>query len=245
MTKIDDLLNSRISKEPSFSKVKALARQSADGSLSSFSGLFKVGELTDSEKRLLESILHEYRHENGDIQNDLQSLISITSEVKAIHNQAALLHGERIKKVQTILKTYRDGAFTAWLYAAYGNRQTPYNFLLYFEFCEELPKEIRPKVDAMPRQAIYALASRSAPLEKKQELITSYTGQTKREMLELIRTTFPLDKDDKRRADDGQMILSSLVKLFHEYKKSKHDIEPEKQQEILSMLSRFVTLAKN
>ncbi|MDB6082011.1 MAG: hypothetical protein JWO53_1283 [Chlamydiia bacterium] len=242
MTKIDALLNERINAQPSLSKVKALAQRSSDGSLSSFSGLFKVGELTANEKSLLESILREYQDEARDIQPDLQSLISITSEVKAIHNQAALLHGERIKRVQAILKSYRDGAFTAWLYAAYGNRQTPYNFLLYYEFCETLPSDIRPKVDAMPRQAIYALASRKAPVEKKQEFITSYSGQTKREMLDLIRTTFPLDKEDGRKSDDGQMVLTGLVKLFHSFKRLKSEIEPEKQEEIKSMLTRFLQL---
>jgi len=242
MAKIDDLLSERISADQSFSKVKALARQSADGSLTSFSGLFKIGELTEREKGLLESILREYQEGKEDIQKDLHTLISITSEVKAIHNQAALLHGERIKRVQTVLKNYREGAFTAWLYAAYGNRQTPYNFLLYFEFCDALPKEIKTKVDAMPRQAVYALASRQAPLEKKQEIIVAYAGETKRELLELIRASFPLAKEDGRRTDEGQVILGALVKLLHSYERLKEVIPDDQQKEIRRALTRFLSL---
>jgi hypothetical protein len=239
MSKIDALLQERMGAQPS-QKVKALARQSSEGGLSGFSGLFKVGELSDREKGTLEAILLEYKQNEDDIGHDLQSLISITSEVKAIHNQAALLHGERIKRVQAILKSYRDGAFTAWLYAAYGNRQTPYNFLLYFEFCQALPQEIRAKVDNMPRQAVYALASRQAPIEKKQRFITTYAGQTKREMLELIRTEFPLAKDDKRRSDDGKTLLIQLSKLYHSFRRMKKEIEPETQGQILHLLERFV-----
>ena len=241
MNKLDALLNERAGSQGSFSKVRALARQSADGTLTSFSGLFKVGELTATEKGLLESILYQYKEDSCDIQKDLLSLISITCEVKAIHNQATILHGERIKKVQTILKGYRDGAFTAWLYAAYGNRQTPYNFLLYYEFCDALPLELKPKVDTMPRQVIYALASRAAPAEKKQELIRSYTGQTKREMLEFIRATFPLAKEDKRRTNDGEVILSSVIKALNSYRLLQNEIALEKRQEIKRVLKRFLT----
>ena len=239
MNKLDSLLESRASTH-SLTKVKALAKQSAEGSLTSFSGLFKVGELSDKERVALESLLHEYKEEACDIQKDLHTLISITSEVKAIHNQAAILHGERIKRVQAILKSYRDGAFTAWLYAAYGNRQTPYNFLLYYEFCNSLPVDLKPKADGMPRQVIYALASREAPAEKKQELIRSYAGETKREMLELIRASFPLAQDDKRRTDEGESIVSTLSRTLESYKRLADGVTPERKQEIRRVLKKFL-----
>lgn len=70
----------------------------------------------------------------GNLTLDLAELSLITSEVKAINNQAAILHGERIKKAQTLLKSYQEGAFSAWLNATYGNRQTPYNLMQYYEF---------------------------------------------------------------------------------------------------------------
>src|SRR6185437_5934673 len=114
-------------------------KQSANGNLSSFSGVFSIADLSNHEKSSIETILKDYAIDPENLDDDLAHLISITSEVKAINNQAALLHGERIKKAHTILTRYRDGAFTAWLIAAYGNRQTPYNFLQYFEFCEAMP----------------------------------------------------------------------------------------------------------
>ena len=147
-----------------------MAKQSATGNLSSFSGIFSVVELSAKEKEALAHILRNYTDEEQDIGNDLNLLISLTSEVKAINNQAALLHGERIKKAHQILTRYRDGAFTAWLVATYGNRQTPYNLMLYYEFYETIPKQLRPQIELMPRQAVYVLASRTGNLDKKQEI---------------------------------------------------------------------------
>lgn len=242
MSKIDALLQARLHTEKDLTKVKSLAKQSADGGLSTFSGLFKVGKLSKHEEELLETILQEHKEDGKEVDKDLSSLIAITLEVKAIQNQAALLHGERIKRVQTMLKGYKEGAFTAWLMAAYGNRQTPYNFLLYYEFCEGLPTDLKQKVESMPRQAVYTLASRKVSPEKKQQIIASYSGQTKREMLELIRTSFPLERNDLRRSDEGQAILTELVKLFHTYKRLKPEISDELKQEIKSTLSRFTEL---
>lgn len=240
MKNLDSLLNSRMEKGAQSLKVKQLAQKSSEGNLTSFSGLFKVGELTEVEKFSLESILKTYLEEQKEITEDLQSLIEITSEVKAIHNQAALLHGERIKKVQTLLKKYKEGAFSAWLVAAYGNRQTPYNFLLYYEFYQELQPPVRLKIEGMPRQAVYALASRKAPLQKKQEVIDLYSGQTKKEMLDIIRDHFPLDKEDGRRTDEGQAILTAITKILYSYKKRKENISEETKQEIKKTLNHFM-----
>ena len=162
-------------------------------------------------------------------------LSAITSEVKAINNQAAILHGERIKKAQEILKKYRDGAFSAWLIATYGNRQTPYNFLQYYELHTSLPQTLHPKLDEMPRQAVYTLASRSGPFEKKQEIIKNYQGEPKQELLSLIRKTFPLALDDKRKQDAAEYAIQVLTRLHKqlietplrpsaEQKKTFHDL---------------------
>jgi hypothetical protein len=241
MSKLDALLSERAGRAQSFSKVQALAKQSADGSLTSFAGLFKVGELSEKEKSFLEAILLQYKEETCDLQKDLESLISITSEVKAIHNQAALLHGERIKRVQAILKPYRDGAFTAWLYAAYGNRQTPYNFLLYFEFCSALPHDLKTKADTMPRQIIYALASREAPPEKKLAFVRDYAGQNKREALEFIRASFPIRENDKRRSNNGDQILNQIISALNSYRRAQNQIDQEKRTEIKRVLKRFLS----
>src|ERR1700733_965751 len=98
MSKFDALISQRIKKREEPSKMAALAKQSANGHLTSFSGIFGISELNPSERACLEEILSQYATNEVNVQGDLQSLISITSEVKAINNQAAILHGERIKR---------------------------------------------------------------------------------------------------------------------------------------------------
>ena len=207
--KMKALLQQRMKKSSDVSKMKAMAKESAAGNLSSFSGLFNVSELTNQEKESISQILKSYSKEDVDISSDLHVLISLTSEVKAINNQAALLHGERIKKAHDVFTKYRDGAFTAWLIITYGNRQTPYNLMQYFEFCEALPK-YRAKIELMPRQAVYTLATRMGSLEKKQEIVENYNGESKTEMLQLIRKAFPIDKEDKRNNKTGASLIREL-----------------------------------
>lgn len=208
-----ELLNKRMKNEGRSSKMAMMAEQSANGKLTSFSGIFHAGELTEHEKSYLEAILNQYSSNQDNVEKDLLALISLTSEVKAINNQAALLHGERIKRAQSILKQYKDGAFTAWLIAAYGNRQTPYNFLQYYEFFEALPKHLRARIELMPRQAIYTLASREGTQAKKEEIIQSYKGETKVELLRRIRDTFPLSLKDRRRQNFGENAIQLLTRL--------------------------------
>lgn len=238
---INSLLNQRLKKGDQ-SKMAALAKQSANGNLTSFSGIFSVSELNEHEKNTLETLLREYGTESGDLKSDLNALISITSEVKAINNQAAMLHGERIKKAHAILTRYRDGAFTAWLMAAYGNRQTPYNFMQYYDFCEAMPKTLRPQIEAMPRQAVYTLASREGPLEKKQEIVESYQGETKVELLQRIRDTFPLEAQDKRRQNIGDSTILGLTRLATTLRNSKFTLTRQQREAIQQLLGEIQEL---
>ena len=130
MKKINQLLADRLKNpQDKTTKMKEMATLSSEGGLSSFSGVFQIQPLEDIDKDKLQKILVQYGPEGVDTQKDFQQLAVLTSEVKAITSQAAILHGERIKKAQSLLKNYQEGAFTAWLMATYGNRQTPYNFL--------------------------------------------------------------------------------------------------------------------
>lgn len=196
--------------------MKALAEKSRAGNLSSFSGVFRVSQLTEIERVTLESILKNFKeNEDYNVENDLNNLVTLTSEVKAITNQAIVLHGERIKKAQHILKSYKEGAFSAWLVATYGNRQTPYNFLQYYEFYSTMPQDLHPIIDQMPRQAIYTLASRDGSFDEKQEIVKSYTGQRKEELLTIIRNIFPLDETDKRGPNYGAQTISLLKRVYN------------------------------
>lgn len=214
----------------------AMAKQSVNGHLSSFSGVFSIAELSHHEKTGIETILKDYAINLDNIDTDINHLISITSEVKSINNQAALLHGERIKKAHSILTRYRDGAFTAWLIAAYGNRQTPYNLMQYYDFCEAMPKSMRLQIESMPRQAIYTLASREGPIEKKKAIITNYQGETKAELLLTIRKTFPLEESDKRQPSVGESLVASLHRLHKDLKKRSNHFSKTQKEAINTLL---------
>lgn len=213
MEKMNSLLTERLKIKEKSKKMTEMASQSTAGNRSGFSGIFSLVDLSQKEKDLIENMLKEYATDEVNISHDLHSLISITSEVKAINNQAAILHGERIKKAHAILTRYRDGAFSSWLIAAYGNRQTPYNFMQYYDFYHTMPKNLRPQLESMPRQAVYTLATRAGPVEKKQVIIENYKGETKTELLTLIRTEFPLSIVDKRRQNIGEGVIQNLRRL--------------------------------
>lgn len=232
MAKIDALLEQRLSKKDVKGKVTALAQRSNDGHLSSFSGVFSVMDLSFEEKKHLEEILLSYGEEHNALQTDLEALIRITSEVKAINNQAALLHGERIKKAHSILTKYKEGAFTAWLIEAYGNRQTPYNFWQYFEFYSQIPKTLHPQLELMPRQAIYTLASRNGKLDEKIEILQTYQGESKQQMLEKIRLRFPLNKEDRRQKSP----LDSLLRLVKEIEQKLPKLKAEEKKRLIKVI---------
>lgn len=215
MAKVNDLLSKRL-KSPdrnSKNKMASLAKKSASGNLTSFAGVFSISDLNEKEKDFLEGLLENHSSTSNNIAKDLSTLIAITSEVKAINNQAALLHGERIKQAQVLLTPYRDGAFTGWLKATYGNRQTPYNFLQYYEFWKAMPTNLRPQIEGMPRQAIYSLSSRSGPIEKKKQLVLDYNGETKDELMSLIRENFPLASSDMRKQNLGEGLIKKLMQI--------------------------------
>lgn len=236
MTKMQSLLDQRMKKTTNSSKMAAMAKQSATGNLTTFSGMFNVADLSHQEKDALADLLQNYAHGKQEISDDLDQLISLTSEVKAINNQAALLHGERIKKAHQILIKYRDGAFTAWLIATYGNRQTPYNLMQYYEFCEAMPKQLRPKIELMPRQAIYVLASREGDLEKKQQIVEKYQGETKNEVLILIRQLFPLADKDKRGQKRGNGLLNGLERLYQHLRKTPPKLTNVQKKQAITLL---------
>ena len=245
MSKFNDLLHLRFKqkKTQDQQKMTALVERANNGELSSFSGVFRVAELNEKEKGDIEAILRNYRTTDADdIGEDFKALSAITSEVKAITNQAVILHGERIKKAQEILKKYQEGAFTAWLFSTYGNRQTPYNFLQYYEFYTILPQALHPKLDQMPRQAVYSLASRAGSMEKKEAIVQNYEGQPKEQILKLIRLEFPLPEDDKRLPHFAHSAIQFLKRAREQLKNPHCTPTDEEKRKLQSLLSQIQTL---
>lgn len=240
MAKVNTLITERLKKGGSSSKMTSMAENSLNGHLSQFHGMFNVTDLSAHEKDKLIEILKAYAGKNRDIESDWNELIKVTSEVKAINNQAALLHGERIKKVHTLLTHYKEGAFTAWLIHTYGNRQTPYNLMQYYEFHEALPRDLRVKIDEMPRQAIYTLASRDGDFDKKLEIIENYQGETKLALLQLIRDTFPLKEQDSRRQNLAESAMVGLRKVHWILSRIKH-LSSAQKTELKELLQELKT----
>jgi len=240
MSKLSALLSKRMKSSPG--KVDMLAKLSSTGELSSFSGVFRIAPLTDAEKEELKSILEQFRSTDEEVEQDLETLTQITSEVKAINNQAIILHGERIKKAQALLKDYREGAFSAWLMVSYSNRQTPYNFLQYFEFYTSLNAELQRQIDAMPRQVIYTLASRVADEMEKKQFIENYAGQSKQELLAMIRMQFPLDEEDKRKEKPAEKVMKLLNSALQLAEKRSFKPSSEERAALASALDQIRVL---
>lgn len=240
--RVNKFLSERLKKVEKTNKMSALATQSVQGQLTSFAGVFGFTDLNPNEKELISQLLKKFSPENLDYQDDLKSLINLTSEVKAINNQAIILHGERIKAAQEILKRYRDGAFTAWLMNTYGNRQTPYNFLQYYEFYISTPQALRPMLEVMPKQAVYTLASREGAIEDKQLIVQNYQGETKRELIEIIRETFPTSEKDKRKQSIALGMINSLERVRQNISKNNENLSIRQKEILKSILKEIQTL---
>lgn len=244
MGRFESLLKFRKQKQPEAKTV--LTELAEKGNQLSPSGNFYTAPLSNSEKDNIFRILKDFQSfEDYDTEKDLTDLLSITSEVKAITNQAVMLHGERIKKAQIILKNYKEGAFSAWLVSTYGNRQTPYNFLQYYEFYTSMPTDLHGVLDLMPRQAIYTLASRAGEQQRKQLIVKEYNGETKQEILQKIRKEFPLDRDDKRLPNIANQAISSLKRMKDLVEHDLFSPSESQKETILLYLKDILASVKN
>ncbi len=244
MAGVNAMLSARLSNKNKSTKVADLARKTAKGELSGFSNLFGNAELSIRETEMLNTILSDYVTDEADVQKDLAALMTITSEVKAINNQAALLHGERIKRAQEILIKYQEGAFSAWLIATYGNRQTPYNLLQYYEFYHAVPKKLQPQLETMPRQAVYTLASRDGDFDQKIKVVEDYDGETKHELLSLIRQHFPLSSTDRRRQNIAESTIASLERISATLRSNRIALSKVQKEMLMSLLQSIEGLVK-
>lgn len=244
MNRMGSMLQERFKQETKSAKMAQLVQRSHEGNPTGFEGMMTSYTLSDEEKGQIKELLERYSEEGSTKSGDVQQLCQLTVEVKAITKQALLLHGERIKRAQTLLKSYKEGAFSSWLIQTYGNRQTPYNLLLYFEFHQQLPQDVKNKLDLLPKQAVYTLASREGSLENKVKLIEAYKGESKDEMLQLIRGYFPLKTEDKRSGRHPAIHqLMKLQAMLNDKKRAKLSSEEILQaQKILKTCQKLLSL---
>ena len=154
------------------------------------------GEVSSKIQNLLEKSAEAGNLSIDEIDNDHKKLENITTEIHAIDKQSIILHGERIQKAQQVLKKYRDGTFTKWLDIVYGNRQSPYRMLKYYELFLKLEKDEQQLISDMPKQAAYVLACRNGEVEKKIEIIKEHHSDKPNDIIRIVQDTFPLKKED-------------------------------------------------
>ncbi len=214
--------------------------------MSGFRGMFGERTLSPYEEERIEEILkaHGTEKEHSQVEEDCRSLFRITSEIKAISNQSILLHGERIKRAQEILKGYKDGAFTAWLLATYGNRQTPYSMLQYFDLYTSLPQKEKLLIESLPKKAAYALASREGAFETKLQLLKGYKGEKQQEMIVRIRETFPKNSADKRTKSLSLSLLHELEKLVARLEGRAEKFTPDERKRLQELGKKLISLAR-
>ncbi len=244
MKKTSSLLEKRFEKSNT-EKIKALVQERSQGNLSFLAKFEKKLSLPKQESEQLFQLLKRYTpNETNPLKADLLILSDITAEIKTINHQAILLHGERIKKAQSILKNYKDGAFSSWLIISYGNRQTPYNFLSYYELYLKLSPVFKNLLEQMPKHLAYTLALKQGPIEKKEKILESYNTNNKSNILSLIRSSFPLNKNDARQYSSGEAINKFLLKALELLKDPKTQLK-EKEMIKLHELLKKIEIAKN
>jgi hypothetical protein len=217
-------------------------------STNAFSGMFGEPKLTEKEQREIELILSEYFQpgvkQKDPVTEDLKSLLALTAEIKAISSQSILLHGERIQKAQILLRDYKEGAFTKWLFATYGNRQTPYSMLRYYEMYQQAPVSHKSLIESAPKKAIYLLASRNGDLNKKLELLKNHGKEPQADLVLLIQEIFPLDKKDNRKAAHVTA-LSIMQKECSKLEKRKQPLSETDISNIETLIQRLQQLLPN
>lgn len=82
---------------------------SSSSDQSNIAQVFRIAPLSLQEKEKVGEILNEHRQEKHEISTDLKMLSDLTAEIKAITCQAAILHGERIKKLKRFSKAIAMG----------------------------------------------------------------------------------------------------------------------------------------
>ena len=172
-------------------------------------------ELTEAERSEIRTLLESHPKSGfseGEIRNHAEQLASITGQIKSISAQSVLLHGERIKQAKELLSGYGEGTFTQWLMTAYGNRQTPYSMLRYYEFYQSAPDQFRKVIESTPKKAVYLLASRNGSVKEKLELLIKNKDATQTELTRRIQTAYPTKETDKRKPSNTPTI-NAMMKL--------------------------------
>lgn len=217
---------------------------------SNFNGLFGQYNLTEEERLSIVTLLKSSQlpsrsSASKDFLFDCQKLQEITANLKGIKAQSILLQGEQLAQAQKLLKNYREGVFSRWLIATYGNRQTPYSILQYYEFHQKLTDPQQKKIEKMPKKAAYTLASREAPLEKKVALLEKYNPKLDKpaDIILLVQENFPKKEADGRKGVTfAQMACKKIADLCSAIEASKPLFSPPEKKLIRAEALKLMNL---
>ena len=204
----------------------------------------EIHKLYESEEKEIESLISvQYKVQGiqeSQMKEDVATLRYLSSQIRSITKQSLILHGERVAKGQEILKKYKRGAFSAWLELTYGNRQTPYNFLYYYNLYRDLPTHTKPIFQKIPYKAAYLLGAREGSLEKKIEIIEDNCEAKAKDLLVIIDKFFPLVKGKYERKESKLKLLESILTNLQVLKMRKEPWGLEEQKK-LKKISKLLT----
>lgn len=227
-------------KEESFRESFEIQSQNANP-ISSF---FNVQKLSPSDQKKIKLLVCDrYRVEGiSDLQmkKDMSSLFELSSQIRAITKQSLILHGERIARGQNILKKYKRGAFTSWIDLAYGNRQTPYNFLYYYLLYKQLPIKTKELYQKIPYRAAYVLAARKGDIKEKIEIIENNFQKPQKDLLIIIGKTFPLSDSDRRVKVESMLSLTENILDQLKTIKARHGGKKKQVVKKLNEIKKFI-----
>lgn len=181
------------------------------GAVNAFNSLFAVQDLSDQESRSIERILVEGyepgRFTEGEVDQDAVEIKRLTKELMAIKRQEMVLIGERIAQARAIFRKYKDRTFREWLDLTFGSFKTGYNYLSFYDLYLLVPDEIKARLKEMPAKAVYVLASKKVPVERKIAIVKDHAQETAQNLIQLIQETLG-DRRTIRRPTNEKLISS-------------------------------------
>jgi len=181
------------------------------GVVNAFNALFAVQELNESESHTIERILVEgyepERFTEGEIETDVVEVKRLTKELMAIKRQEMVLIGERIAQARLIFRKYKDRSFRDWLSLTFGSFKSGYNYLAFYDLYLLVPDEIKMRLKQMPAKAVYVLASKKVPVERKIAIVKDHSQDTADNLIALIQETLGEIRTPRRPTNDRLISL--------------------------------------
>lgn len=189
-------------------------------------------KLDYNEEKLVRAVLNEFASER-----DIEQLLDITCQIKAIQKQGIILLGEKIFKAREIINKnpLRKTSFSSWINISFKTKSSAYNALSYYELYSNLSNdELRNTFLNIPYKAAYRLSSKNICIEDKENIIPHLSGLSNSEAISVI-SNLSYEKCDKSCNKKFFMnIKSRLVSIFNDILREKVK-DPFQAKEIIKI----------